>query len=184
MSRVDSNKSKFKFQLVNYLNLLLSSKAVTDQVLGNEDLNETAAREIYSIMSEIFRSKQEVQLAFFLLKNFVDLFQFEYIYMKDRKFFYFIIHLTCIQMALNLENHSHHQLTDIDVSQISIYFKLLEDVIIILSTASPFDSAGEDDDDDDDESDPDGDNGDDDDDDFYTPNKKVTKPSPIRGKFK
>lgn len=171
LSRTDSTKSsKFKFQLINYLNCLLACKHVGDHIMANEELNETSAREIYSIVNELVRAKQEIQLAFFLLKHFVDLFQFEYIYMKDRKFFYLVIHMMCIQTALSLESASTNALTDIDISLIAIYYQLLEDVIIILSTASPFDD-GDDEDEDEDEDDEDDDLSDEDDD--YLPGKKV-----------
>lgn len=169
LSKADSAKAKFKFQLVNYVNYFLSSKTITESIVANADLSEETSTRVYSILSELFKSKHEIQLAFFLLKNFIDLFQFEYIYMKDRKFFYFVIHLLCIQTALNLENAASSGVTskldEVDFNLMTIYYQLLEDVIIILSTASPFDDGDEDEeseesedddedeDDDDDESD-------------------------------
>lgn len=139
---IDTTKSKFKFQLINYLNSMLTCKPLTDTFQDDSDLNDFVSSKIYSILNELFKSKQEIQLAFYLLKHFLDLFQFEYIYMKDRKFFYFLIHLMCIQTALSLEEKSNGK--DADLALMSIYYQLLEDVIIILSTASPFDTVDDD----------------------------------------
>lgn len=96
--------------------------------------------------------------------------------MKDRKFFYFVIHVTCIQTALNLEAAGQQtSLDDTNLALMAILYQLLEDVIIILSTASPFD-AGDDEEDEDEEDyddDEDDDDLDDDDDNDYLPGKKV-----------
>jgi hypothetical protein len=167
LSKADSAKAKFKFQLVNYVNYFLSSKTITESIVANADLSEETSTRVYSILSELFKSKHEIQLAFFLLKNFIDLFQFEYIYMKDRKFFYFVIHLLCIQTALNLENAASSGVTskldEVDFNLMTIYYQLLEDVIIILSTASPFDDGDEDEDEYEESEDDDEDEDDDDD---------------------
>lgn len=178
LSKADSAKAKFKFQLVNYVNYFLSSKTITESIVANADLSEETSTRVYSILSELFKSKHEIQLAFFLLKNFIDLFQFEYIYMKDRKFFYFVIHLLCIQTALNLENAASSltsKLDEVDFNLMTIYYQLLEDVIIILSTASPFDDGDEDEDSEESEDDDEDDEDDDDESDDRFMGKKHVK---------
>ena len=65
--------------------------------------------------------------------------------MKNRNFFYFIIHLLCIEIGFTLEeankesNRNHSILLKDLADIISVYYGLLEEIIIILSTASPFD---------------------------------------------
>ena len=68
--------------------------------------------------------------------------------MKNRSFFYLIIHLLCIEIGFNLQD-SDDLNVKLDASKVvftklsdkmSIFYSLMEEVIIILSTASPFDS--------------------------------------------
>jgi hypothetical protein len=58
--------------------------------------------------------------------------------MKNRPFFYLTINLLCIQVGLNLENISLSKDLYLIANKMSIYYSLLEEVIIILSTADPF----------------------------------------------
>ena len=139
----------FKLKLINYLNYFLQESAINKFLTTDEKMNEKCSNLVFSILNDLFRSKlssEAKDLAFILLSNFVKLFQFEFIYMKNRNFFYLIIHLLCIQIGLNLENAAElandsegSQMLDL-TDKVSIYYALLEEVIIILSTASPFDT--------------------------------------------
>jgi hypothetical protein len=153
LKNISSTNERFKFCLINYLNLFLEDNRLNNEYFMNDFTSDT----LFNILNELFRSKINrtfKQLAFKLLNNFVKLFQFEYIYMKNRNFFYFIIHLLCIEIAYSLEEanqlsssnnnnkeedceeaNSLKKITDI----ISVYYSLMEEIIIILSTASPFD---------------------------------------------
>lgn len=176
LAKIEATKtSRFKFQLINYLNCLLSSKPIQNVLLHSTELNEATSSRVYAIMEELFKSKQETQLGFYLLRHFIDLFQFECIYMKDRRFFYFLIHLMCIQTALNLEKAADPSaLAEVDFSLMTIYYQLLEDVIIILSTASPFEDDEDDDDEEEEEEDEDENSSDDEDYQKSTANKNVS----------
>ena len=65
--------------------------------------------------------------------------------MKNRNFFYFIIHLLCIEIGFTLEeankesNRNDPIFFKVLADTMSVYYGLLEEIIIILSTASPFD---------------------------------------------
>jgi hypothetical protein len=110
--------------------------------------DDESADLIFQILETLFKSKQlnkliKSRVAFVLLDNFVKMFDFEFIYMKNRNFFYLIIHLLCVEIGLNLQLSDYDQEYCIDdqlVSTMSIYYTLLEKIIIILSTASPFDT--------------------------------------------
>ncbi|RNA12963.1 neurochondrin -like protein [Brachionus plicatilis] len=101
---------------------------------------------VMSILSDVFKSKVKPlvqEQAFLVLSNFVSLYDFEPVYMKDRSFFYLLIHLLCIQLSLSL--HKSYETNELSVDQelmnkMSVYYGLLEQVIKILSTASPFDT--------------------------------------------
>jgi hypothetical protein len=152
LEEINKNQDEFKFNLINYLNYFLEQEAVSKFFTFDEKTNEQSSNLMFSILNDLFRSKlstESKELAFILLNNFVKIFQFEFIYMKNRNFFYLIIHLLCIQISLNLENAAdeltHNKNKDVTSpsrlsSLMSICYSLLEEVIIILSTASPFDT--------------------------------------------
>ncbi len=118
----------------------------------SESLNEFASDCLFSILNNLFRgkiSRAYKQLGLILLSNFVKLYQFEFIYMKSRTFFYFIIHLVCIEISFNLQEEVDDRQVPAEgglvvfkslTDTMSVLYTLLEEVIIILSTASPFDN--------------------------------------------
>ncbi len=72
--------------------------------------------------------------------------------MKSRTFFYFIIHLLCIEISFNLQEEVDDRQVPAEgglvvfkslTDTMSVLYTLLEEVIIILSTASPFDNNNE-----------------------------------------
>lgn len=143
LNAIKSNNELFKFRLINHLNKFLEDEQVAKEYLSNEQTGEI----IFDVLNQLFKSKLNRKfkiLTFKLLNNFVKLFQFEYIYLKNRSFFYLIIHLLCIDIGYSLEETKN----GIDLSDmISIYYSLMEEIIIILSTASPFDDEDDSDDD-------------------------------------
>lgn len=146
-------RDEFKFTLVNYLNYFLQQKCLVTFVEKNQKLNDFVSAKTYELLNDLFRNKLNrpaTELTFYLLKNFVNIYQFEYIYLKERNFFYLIIHLLCRQINLNLEMYDN---ATSSLPIISVYYSLLEEIIIILSTASPFDDNNDDDDDEMDEDD-------------------------------
>jgi hypothetical protein len=154
LEEINKNQDEFKFNLINYLNFFLEQDPISKFLTLDEKANEKSSNLLFNILNDLFRSKLSTdnkELAFILLSNFVKLYQFEFIYMKNRNFFYLIIHLLCIQVGLNLENASdelahnskaggENVLMTRLADRMSIYYSLLEEVIIILSTASPFDA--------------------------------------------
>lgn len=127
-------------------------------------LNELTADCLFNILNNLFRaniSRAYKELGFILLNNFVKLFQFETIYMKNRSFFYLIIHMLCIEISFNLQDSQDPSSTvpttvifKHSVDKMSVLYSLMEEIIIILSTASPHNEKDtEDDYDSDDEAD-------------------------------
>ncbi|CAF0887911.1 unnamed protein product [Brachionus calyciflorus] len=141
-NRITKSQTEFKFKLINYLNFFLSNDHVKNYILTNLFLNELVSKNVLLILNDVFRSKIKqniLELGFLLLNNFVNLYDFELVYMKDRNFFYLLIHLLCIQISINLQQNEL-KISDDLLNKMSIYYSLLEQVIIILSTASPFDT--------------------------------------------
>lgn len=150
LSAAENDQSEFKFNIINYLNFFLESPIIQNFVHGIE-LTDLAGDCLFNILNNLFRAKINrtyKELGFILLNNFVRLYQFEFIYMKNRSFFYLIIHLLCIEIGFNLQD-SDDLNVKLDASKVvftklsdkmSIFYSLMEEVIIILSTASPFDS--------------------------------------------
>jgi len=147
LKSIRTNDGLFKFCLINYLNMFLEDDSIRTY-FTSENIYDFSAENLFNILNDLFRSKISRTfrtLAFKLLNNFVKSFQFEYIYMKNRNFFYFIIHLLCIEIGFTLEeankesNRNHSILLKDLADIISVYYGLLEEIIIILSTASPFD---------------------------------------------
>lgn len=140
---IETNQTKFKFTLIHYLNYIMENQNVNDY-LKRPNMDEPCSQSLFNIIDDLFKSKlneSNRQIAFSLLNNFIRLYQFEYIYMKNRNFFYLLIHLLCIQITINLQNYSQDENSNKDfIKKLSTYYSLLEEVIIILSTASPFDS--------------------------------------------
>ncbi len=124
----------------------------------SDSLNEFASDCLFSILNNLFRgkiSRPYKELGVILLSNFVKLYQFEFIYMKNRSFFYFLIHLICIEVSFNLQEEADDKVTQVKEGfeifkslsdKMSVLYTLLEEVIVILSTASPFDKNEESDD--------------------------------------
>ena len=145
LNATNNHQGEFKFCLINSLNYFLEDEHVGKYFI-DEHLSDEASELIFKVINDLFKSKVNKsvkELAFVLLKNFVKFFNFEFIYMKNRNFFYLIIHLLCIEVGFNLEtsnksenNQFFGSLTD----TMSVYYSLLEEIIIILSTASPFDT--------------------------------------------
>lgn len=150
------NQTEFKFILINYLNYFLSDETSAQQfILQSQNLNDLTSKLVFEILNDLFKSKLKqpiTQLGFVLLNNFVKLYDFELIYMKNRNFFYLIIHLMCIQIGVCIQQcyqsgQENQVFVDNDlINKMSVYCSLLEQVIIILSTASPFDTGDEEDD--------------------------------------
>lgn len=150
LSAAENDQSEFKFNIINYLNFFLESPIIQNFVHGIE-LTDLAGDCLFNILNNLFRAKINrtyKELGFILLNNFVRLYQFEFIYMKNRSFFYLIIHLLCIEIGFNLQDSDDLNFK-LDASKVvftklsdkmSIFYSLMEEVIIILSTASPFDS--------------------------------------------
>jgi hypothetical protein len=139
VERVNKDQTEFKFFLLNYLNYFMQQEEVFGRFFNDDE--SKFADLIFNILNDLLKSKlnQEAKdLAFVLLNNFVKLYQFEYVYMKNRPFFYLTINLLCIQVGLNLENISLSKDLYLIANKMSIYYSLLEEVIIILSTADPF----------------------------------------------
>lgn len=171
-------QSEFKFKLVYYLNYFLGQEILKEYVFsGKEQINDC----LFNMLNDLFRSKLKAdhkELAFVLLSRFVSIYQFEYIYMKNRNFFYLLIHLVCIQIGLGLEMASTENSSSLLLKQankICIYYSLLEEIIVILSTASPFDE-DQDSEDEDDYKDSDTDEDADDDIDFIKKSQDTKKP--------
>lgn len=141
-----SIQSEFKFQLLNYINFFLSNDSIKNYILSNAELNDLFIDKILNILNDLFKSKVKIiiqEQGFFLLSNFVSVFDFEPVYMKDRNFFYLLIHLLCIQVSLNLQKSYETSELNVDhelTNKMSVYYYLFEQVIKILSTASPFDT--------------------------------------------
>ena len=74
--------------------------------------------------------------------------------MKNRSFFYLVIHLLCIEISFSLhEEDEKKDGKDFDIfknlsDKMSVLYSLMEEIIIILSTASPFDNEESEDSDD------------------------------------
>lgn len=138
------SQSQFKFSLINYLNFFLSDeKSIQKYLIFDQNLNYLTSKLVFEIINDLFKSRIKesiIELAFVLLNNFVKMFDFESIYLKNRNFFYLLIHLLCIQIGLNLQQNGSNENI---INKMSIYYSLLEQVIIILSTASPFDTGDE-----------------------------------------
>ena len=138
-----SPQNEFKYCIIFYLNYLLADAQVGRYFAYDECLQERT----FGVLESLFKSKQlskviKQRVAFVLLSHFVKLVDFEFIYMKNRNFFYLIIHLLCIEIGLNLQSSDYGQecsVSDQLVDSMTIYYSLLEQIIIILSTASPFD---------------------------------------------
>ena len=141
-----SIQSEFKFKLLNYMNFFLTNESIKNYFLNNSNLNDLLITTILNILNDLFKSKVKSTIqeqGFLLLSNFVSIYDFEPIYMKDRNFFYLIIHLLCIQISLSLQKSYETNNLKVDqdlINKMSIYYDLLEQVIKILSTASPFDT--------------------------------------------
>jgi hypothetical protein len=150
ISEINRNQNEFKFRLLLFLNYFLEQPALTKYITRPEDeQHQQQSTLIFNILNDIFKSKLNEQwrdVSFILLNNFVKIFDFEYIYMKNRSFFYLIIHLLCIQIGMEIL--SPNAMCQRRLQKISIYYSLLEEIIIILSTAAPFDDEDEDEDDD------------------------------------
>jgi hypothetical protein len=156
-----SPDNEFKLCSIFYLNCLLQDENVTRCFLYDDQVREDSGETMFNILERLFKSKHlnkliQQRVAFVFLNNFVKMFDFEFIYMKNRNFFYLIIHLLCVEIGLCLQSSDYEQeyaISDQLVEIMSIYYGLMEQVIIILSTASPFDTGDTDDEDDDDEED-------------------------------
>ena len=149
LNSLNANQSEYKFCLIHYLNLFFEDPNV-NQYFMNENLSEVCSSIVFNILNNLFKSKlnkEMKQLAFVLLNNFVKNYQFEYIYMKNRNFFYLIIHMLCMEIGLSL----NEAIDDDLINRMSIYYSLMEEIIIILSTASPFETNKSSDDEDEDE---------------------------------
>ena len=130
---------------------ILLEESTTQTFFTNQTLTEFASECIFNILENLFRGKINrtyKEQSFLLLNNFVKLYQFEYIYMQNRSFFYLIIHLLCIEISFNLHDRDDSSgekglfksLTD----KMSVLYSLMEEIIIILSTAAPFDDNDQD----------------------------------------
>jgi hypothetical protein len=138
LNSLNANQSEYKFCLIHYLNLFFEEPNV-NQYFTNENLSEVCSNVVFNILDNLFKSKlnkEMKQLAFVLLNNFVKNYQFECIYMKNRNFFYLIIHLLCMEIGLSLNEAIDDEL----INRMSIYYSLMEEIVIILSTASPFET--------------------------------------------
>ena len=148
LSATHSCQSEFKFCLVYYLNYLLQEEPASAYFSRDESMHDESSQNIFALLESLFKSKKlskliKQRVVFVLLNNFVNKFEFEFIYMKNRNFFYLIIHLLCVEIGLNLQASDYNQDYVIDsqlVDTMSIHYSLMEQVIIILSTASPFDT--------------------------------------------
>ena len=149
LNSLNAIQSEYKFCLIHYLNLFFEDPNV-NQYFMNENLSEVCSSIVFNILNNLFKSKlnkEMKQLAFVLLNNFVKNYQFEYIYMKNRNFFYLIIHMLCMEIGLSL----NEAIDDDLINRMSIYYSLMEEIIIILSTASPFETNKSSDDEEEDE---------------------------------
>lgn len=141
-----SSQSEFKFKLLNYINFFLINESIKNYFLTSPNLNDLLITQVLNILNDVFKSKVKSTIqeqGFLLLSNFVSVYDFEPIYMKDRGFFYLLIHLLCIQISLSLQKSYETSQLKVDqdlMNKMSIYYDLLEQVIKILSTASPFDT--------------------------------------------
>jgi len=152
-------ESEFKLCSIFYLNYLLQDENVMQFFISDQqdERDEEIGEVMFSILESLFKSKNlnkliKQRVAFVFLNNFVKMFDFEFIYMKNRNFFYLIIHLLCVEIGLCLQSSDYDQeyaISDQLVETMSIYYGLMEQVIIILSTASPFDTDDDDEDNDD-----------------------------------
>ncbi len=142
INECNSNQGEFKFSLIIYLNYFLSNNFLKAHF---QRLEKECTKKLFNVLNDLFKSKLNEtykDLALALLFNFVKLFEFESIYLINRKFFYLLIHLICIQISLNVQSDDFNKKI-VDnanmLNKMSILYSLLEDVIVILSTASPFD---------------------------------------------
>jgi hypothetical protein len=142
---VNKNQTDFKFLLLPYLNYFLDETINKQTFQLFQTKYEDFSDSMFNILNDLLSNKinpKMKQLAFVYLNHFVKLFQFEYIYMKNRKFFYLIIHLLCIEIGINIqqvESESKISIKNEFLDNMYIYYSLLEEIIVILSTASPFD---------------------------------------------
>lgn len=128
------------------------------QIGEQQEQAEELGEKMFNILESLFKSKHlnkmiKQRVAFVFLNNFVKMFDFEFIYMKNRNFFYLIIHLLCVEIGLCLQSSDYDQeyaINDQLVETMSVYYGLMEQVIIILSTASPFDTDSNDEENDED----------------------------------
>lgn len=143
LNAIKQNQNRFKFCLINNLNCYFLEDLTTREYFATDFASDL----LFNVLNDLFRSKLSRAfkvVAFKLLDQFVKLFQFECIYLKNRSFFYFIIHLLCIEISYSLEEATQATTSNQEIDsnltdRISIYYSLLEEIIIILSTASPFD---------------------------------------------
>lgn len=146
---VNKNQTDFKFEILPYLNYFLDETNNKQTFQLFQEKYEYFSDPMFNILNDLLSNKinpKMKQLAFVYLNHFVKLFQFEYIYMKNRKFFYLIIHLLCIEIGINIqeiESESKISIGNDFLDNMYIYYSLLEEIIVILSTASPFDYASD-----------------------------------------
>ena len=145
LAATNLNQTEFKFCLLKYLNFFLTHTCTSKHLLDENNVEKTSDC-LFSILNDLFKSKLTrayKEVAFDLLNHFVQMFQFEYIYMKSRNFFYLIIHLLCIEIGFNLHDSVSSDAKN-PIDRMSTLYSLMEQVIIILSTASPFETKDDD----------------------------------------
>ena len=95
LDTVSVTQTEFKFTLINYLNYFLSDEAsIQKYIIYDEKLNQQTTRVVFDLLNDLFKNKVKqviIDIGFILLNNYVKIYDFELIYMKNRNFFYLLI---------------------------------------------------------------------------------------------